>query len=98
MIPLSSQGMLFFAVSALSKLHDLPRKNLVNLGLAVLIIIVVIVLIKEAARMNGFMLFMIIAVTVMVVGITWVYERNEPKFLTPFINEIAPFFPTRPKY
>jgi EamA domain-containing membrane protein RarD len=90
--------MLFFAVSALAKLQNLPRKNLVNLGLAVLIIIVAVVLIKEAARMNRIVLFMIIAVTVMVVGFSWVYERNEPKFLTPVVDTIAPFFPSRPKY
>lgn len=90
--------MLFFAVSALGKLQNLPKKNLVNLGLAVLIIIVTVVLIKEAARMNRFMLFMIILVTVFVVGFSWVYERNEPKFLTPVIDQIAPFFPSRPRY
>jgi EamA domain-containing membrane protein RarD len=98
MIPLPSPGMLFFAVSALSKLHNLPRKNLVNLGLAVLVIIVAVVLIKEAARMNRFVLFMIILVTVMVVGFSWVYERNEPKFLSPVIDQIAPFLPSRPRY
>jgi hypothetical protein len=51
-----------------------------------------------AARMNKFVLFAIIAVTVLVVGITWVYERNEPKFLTPLIDTIAPFFPARSHY
>jgi EamA domain-containing membrane protein RarD len=90
--------MLFFAVSALAKLQNLPRKNLVNLGLAVLVIIVAVVLIKEAARINRFVLFMIIALTVIVVGFSWVYERNEPKFLTPVVDTIAPFFPSRPKY
>jgi EamA domain-containing membrane protein RarD len=90
--------MLFFAVSALAKLQNLPRKNLVNLGLAVLVIIVAVVLIKEAARINRFVLFMIIALTVIVVGFSWVYERNEPKFLTPVVDAIAPLFPSRPKY
>ena len=44
--------------------------------------------------MNKFVLFAVIVVVVMVVGFTWVYERNEPKFMTPFIDSIAPFFPT----
>jgi uncharacterized membrane protein len=90
--------MLFFAVSALAKLQNLPRKDLVNFGLGVLIIIVAVVLFKEAARMNRFVLFMVIMVTVFVAGFNWVYERNEPKFLTPAVDAIAPFFPSRLKY
>jgi hypothetical protein len=60
--------------------------------------VVVIALIKLASRMNKFVLFMIIMVLVLVVGFTWVYERNEPKFLTPLIDGIAPFFPARSHY
>jgi len=90
--------MLSFAVNVALKLQRVPRENLINLGLGVLVLIVVVTLIKYAARINKFLLFMVILVTVMVVGLTWVYERNEPKFLTPMIDAIAPFFPTRPKY
>jgi EamA domain-containing membrane protein RarD len=89
--------MLFFAVSVLAKLQNLPRRNLVNLGLAVLVIVVAVVLIKEAAKMNRLVLYMIIALTVVVVGFSWVYERNEPKFLTPVVDVIAPFFPSKPR-
>jgi hypothetical protein len=28
----------------------------------------------------------------------WIYYRTEPKFLTPLINRIAPFFPTAGAY
>lgn len=90
--------MLSFAVNVALKLQRVPRENLINLGLGVLVLVVIVTLIKYAARINKFLLFMVILVTVMVVGLTWVYERNEPKFLTPLIDAIAPFFPTRPKY
>jgi hypothetical protein len=96
MIRLPSQAMLFFAISALAKLHNLPRKNLINLGLAILVIIVAIVVIKEAAKMNKFILGALVLVTLMVVCFSWVYQRNEPKFLTPVVDEIAPFFPSKP--
>ena len=42
--------MLYFAVSAIEKIRHLPKKNLVNLGLAALLVLVVIVLFKVAAR------------------------------------------------
>lgn len=89
--------MLLFAVGVMEKLQALPRKNLVNLGLAILVLIVAVIIIKQAARMNRFILFTIILVTLFVVAFTWVYQRNEPKFLTPFVDAIAPFFPSRPK-
>jgi MFS superfamily sulfate permease-like transporter len=89
--------MLYFAVSAIEKIQHLPKKNLINLGLAALLVLVVIVLIKLAARMNKFLLGMIILVTFLVLMLTWVHERNEPKFLTPFINTIAPYVPN-PKW
>lgn len=88
--------MLVLAVSVMAKLEAIPRKNLMNLGLAALVLIVAVILIKQAARMNRFVLFAMVLVTVMVVCFTWVYQRNEPKFLTPLVNEIAPFFPSKP--
>ncbi len=85
--------MLYFAISAIEKIRHLPKKNLVNLGLAALLVLVVIVLFKVAARMNKFVLGIIILVTLMVLMLTWVHERNEPKFLSPIINAIAPYVP-----
>ena len=85
--------MLYFAISAIEKIRHLPKKNLVNLGLAALLVLVVIVLFKVAARMNKFLLGIIILVTLMVLMLTWVHERNEPKFLSPIINAIAPYVP-----
>ena len=89
--------MILFAVTVMEKLHALPRKNLINLGLAILVLIVVVLLIKQAARMNRFILLTIVLVTLFVIMFTWVYQRNEPKFLTPFVDEVAPFFPSKPK-
>ena len=85
--------MRFFCISAIEKVRNLPATDLANLGLIVLVVIVAIFIIKQAAKMNRFLLYMIILVTFMVVGFTWIYQRNEPKLLTPLINGIAPFFP-----
>jgi hypothetical protein len=37
-------------------------------------------------------------VVVSSLGFNWVYERNEPKFMTPFVEKIAPFFPSKTSY
>ena len=43
--------------------------------------------------MNKFVLGSIIMVTLMVLMLTWVHERNEPKILSPLIDAIAPYVP-----
>ena len=88
--------MLVFAAGAWEKLRQVPSKDLANLGLAILILVVAIFLIKRAAKMNR-IIFVIISGTIMVVvTLTWVYQRNEPKFLSPVVDLIAPFFPSTP--
>ena len=37
-------------------------------------------------------------VTVTVVGFHWIYNRQEPKFLTPLVDKIAPFLPSAGSY
>ena len=39
----------------------------------------------------------IIFIVLTSVGFNWIYARNEPKFLTPYIDPIAQFFPTMEK-
>lgn len=88
--------MLILAVSTWDKLRNVPPKNLANLGLVILAVIVAAILIKLAARMNKIFLAMILALIVTVVGMAWVYQRSEPKFLTPLVDRIAPFLPGAP--
>jgi len=89
--------MLVLAVSALEKLRQVPLKNLAILGLVIVVLIGVIFLIKQVAGMNR-LIFIIVGGTILVVLLmAWVYQRNEPKFLSPLVDKIAPFFPSAPK-
>ena len=90
--------MLLFAVNIIHQIKGLPRKDVINFGLGLLVLLVLIFLIKVAARMNKFILGIVVVVMIMVVLSTWVYERNEPKFLSPFVDSIASYFPNRLKY
>jgi hypothetical protein len=88
--------MLVFAAGTWEKLRNVPPKNLAYLGLAILVLIVAIYLAKQAARMNRIIFVIISGTILVVVTLTWVYQRNEPKFLSPVIDVIAPFFPSTP--
>ena len=88
--------MLVLAVSVWERFRQIPAKNLANLGLALVILVGAVILIKQAAKLNKIVVFMVVAAIIFVVGVTWVYQRSEPKFLTPVVDRIAPFFPSAP--
>jgi len=90
--------MLLFAVSALEKAAQVPAKIWVNVAIGVLIFFAVVYVVKQAAQVNKIWLTIIVFVVVTLVGFHWIYFRNEPKFLTPIVDKIAPFFPSASSY
>lgn len=90
--------MLLLAVTALEKIKTLPPDVWLKIGAAVLIFIVAILLFQRVMKMNKIIGGIIVFVVVTVVFFSWVYNRNEPKFLTPVVDKIAPFFPSAGAY
>jgi hypothetical protein len=92
--------MLFFAAAAtpLEKLKQVPPAFWLKVGVAVAALIVLVILLKMVAKVNKVVLAIIMLVVFTVVGVTWIYERNEPAFLTPVIDKIAPFLPSKGSY
>lgn len=80
------------------KLQAVPTRFWVNALLLIAGGVAAILLVRHAARMNRFVLALIIFLLFSTVGFQWVYERNEPRALTPLINKIAPFFPAKTTY
>lgn len=90
--------MLLFAVTALEKMQTLKPEVWLKIGIAVVAFIVVVVLFRRIMRMNKVIAGVIVFVVFTVVFFSWVYNRNEPKFLTPIVDKIAPFFPSAGAY
>ncbi|MBC7367846.1 MAG: hypothetical protein H7343_13720 [Undibacterium sp.] len=90
--------MFLFAVTAAEKLQKIPTAFWINVGIAVLIIVGVVIVLRKLAGTNKVVLAVVSALIISVVGFNWVYERNEPKFLTPFVDKLAGFFPTKAGY
>lgn len=86
--------MLLLAATALEKMQAVPTKVWINLALGVLIFFAIIIVIRKAAEMNKALLVVIIFVVCSSVGLNWIYYRNEPKFLTSFVDKISNFLPT----
>lgn len=86
--------MLPLAVSALEALQDLPPGTWLKIGLGVAVLVAAVFLVRHLARMNKIVVGVVLVVAGSVVFFSWVYNRNEPRFLTPLVEKIAPFFPT----
>ena len=90
--------MLFLAVTAVEKMQTLKPEVWLKIGIAIAAFVIVILLFRRIMKMNKIIAGVIVFVVVTVVFFSWVYNRNEPKFLTPIVEKIAPFFPTAGAY
>ncbi len=90
--------MLYLAVTAVEKLKTLKPDVWLKIGIAVGAFVVAILLWRRIMKMNKIVAGVIVFVVVTVVFFSWVYNRNEPKFMTPIVEKIAPFFPSAGAY
>lgn len=86
--------MYLFAATTFEKLHEIPRQVWINIGLVVIVFIVGFLVLRAVAQMNKIILSILVAVVLTLVGFNWIYSRNEPKFLSPLVDKLAPFFPS----
>ena len=58
----------------------------------------VFVISQKVLKINKFVLGGVVFIGGGLVFFNWIYHRTEPKFLTPIVDRIAPFFPTAGAY
>ena len=90
--------MLLLAVTAVEKLKTLKPDVWLKIGIGVGGFVLAILLWRWIMKMNKIVAGVIVFVVCTVVFFSWVYNRNEPRFLTPIVNKIAPFFPSAGAY
>ncbi|MBL9216278.1 MAG: hypothetical protein JNG83_12445 [Opitutaceae bacterium] len=90
--------MLLFAVTALEKLQTLKPDVWLKIGVAVAVFVIAILVMRRVMRMNKIIAGVIVFVVCTVMFFSWVYNRNEPRFLTPIVEKVAPFFPSAGAY
>ena len=88
----------FLATTAAQKFEAVPMAFWLNLLIAVGAVVLVVMLVRHAARMNKVVLSLAVFLFLSIVCFNWVYERNEPRVLTPIVNKIAPFLPNKLTY
>jgi glucan phosphoethanolaminetransferase (alkaline phosphatase superfamily) len=88
----------FFAVTAWEKMKSLPPDVWLKVVVAVAAFVVAVFIFRRVMKMNKIIAGVAIFVVTSVVFFSWVYNRNEPKFMTPLVERIAPFFPSANAY
>jgi hypothetical protein len=90
--------MLLLAASALEKAAKVPTMFWLKVVLAIIGFLLLVVIARKVMETNKVILLAITVVVVGVLGFQCIYERNEPAFLTPVVDAIAPFFPSKGAY
>lgn len=82
----------------LDQLKTVPKQTWINLGICIVTVIVMIKVWRALKKVNDFLPYIAAALAAFVIFFYWIYERSEPRFLTPVIDRIAPFFPSKTTY
>ncbi len=90
--------MMLLAVTAMEKMQTLKPETWLKIGIAVVGFLVAVLLFRRIMRMNKIIAGVLVFVGGTVVFFSWVYNRNEPRFMTPIIEKVAPFFPSAGSY
>jgi hypothetical protein len=84
--------------TTLEKLQKIPPAFWLKLGIAVGAVIAVVIVLRTVLKVNKFVLGGVAFIAAGLLWFNWIYHRNEPKFLTPLVDRIAPFFPAAGAY
>lgn len=86
------------ALTTLEKINQVPKQFWLYAAGAAVALIALVILFRFLSGANKIYLTIIIAMICSFVGFNWVYERNEPKFLTPVVDVLAQFLPSKGAY
>jgi hypothetical protein len=90
--------MLILAASALEKASALPGSFWIKVLLGIAVFFVAVFILKKVMQTNKVIMIVVGFIFCSIVFINWVYERNEPAFLTPVVNVLAGFLPSKGAY
>jgi hypothetical protein len=95
---MASAPLLFLGLTTLEKLQQIPPAFWAKIGIAVGAVIVIFIIVQKVLNVNKFVLGGVVFVAGGLIWFNWIYHRTEPKFLTPLVDRIAPFFPAAGAY
>lgn len=83
--------------SLMDRLRAVPLEFWTKLALGVVGLVAAVFLLRKLAGMSKFIVGIVAALVLSFIGFSWIYERNEPEWATPFVQTLAEFFPSKDK-
>ena len=77
------------------RLRVIPPSVWINIGIGVLALILIVRLWRGLKQFNEYAPYFAAAFATFMILFLWVYNRNEPAFLTPVVEKLTYFFPTK---
>ena len=90
--------MLFLAATAVDKLSKVPPMFWVKVVGAIAAFVIGILLLRKLMEVNKVIVIAVSIIGLSILWFYWIYERNEPAFMTPIIDPVAQFFPSKGSY
>lgn len=83
--------------TAWEQLKRVPKETWINLAICVIAVVVIARVWKVLKSINEFVPYIAAVLATLLIFFYWVYDRSEPRFLTPIVDKLAPFFPSKGK-
>ena len=83
--------------SVWDQIRRVPRQAWINFVICVLAVLIVVRLWRTLKRLNDYAPYFVAAIVTTTVFFFWVYNRTEPRILSPLVDRLMPFFPTKSK-
>ena len=74
-------------------LKSVSKQTWINLGICVLAVVVIVKIWRILKGINEVVPYLVAVLAAFLIFFYWIYERSEPRFLTPVVDKLAPFFP-----
>jgi flagellar biosynthesis protein FliQ len=75
--------------------RSVSKQTWINLAICVLAVVVIVRVWRGLKKINDFVPYIVAVLAAFLIFFYWVYERCEPRFLTPLVEKLAPFFPSK---
>ena len=79
----------------MERLRQIPPDFWWKIAIGVGAVVAVVIILRKVAKMNPLLLSIGLAFAGSVIGLNWIYERNEPKWATPVVQVVAGFLPSK---
>ena len=89
---------LLAASSTWENFRHIPLQTWINLGICIVAVVFIVRTWRALKKFNDYAPWFAVALCASTIMCYWTYERTEPQFLTPVVEQLTMFLPTKAKH